>query len=268
MANSLGFTDDLPTNVTIASSPNAADTCGGTLVAPATGTTITYTGGAVGADSTCTVSVDVTSSTLGSHVNNSSNLTSSQGVTELASDTLIVTAASAPCTTLPTAKGTGMTEVCLSGGGPTCNFTTSTTVTATSLGALPPGVTFPYEMVSFTVSNCAVGSTVTFTATYPAALPGGTMFYKFGPESTDPTDHFYVHPATVAGATATFTVTDGGPGDHDLTANGTITDPGGPGVPVVVPTMTQWALFVFALLLLSIGWMTLRRRTRRFGRAA
>jgi hypothetical protein len=72
----------------------------------------------------------------------------------------------------------------------------------------------------------------------------------------DPTLHWYVLPATIAGVTATFTITDGGLGDDDLTANGTIVDQGGPGVGIggeAVPTLSQWMLILLALLVGASG---------------
>ncbi len=54
-------------------------------------------------------------------------------------------------------------------------------------------------------------------------------------------------PATIAGNTATFTITDGGLGDDDRAANGAIVDQGGPGVPggagaTAIPTLSEWAM--------------------------
>jgi hypothetical protein len=39
--------------------------------------------------------------------------------------------------------------------------------------------------------------------------------------------------AVIEGNTVSFTITDGGLGDDDLSANGSITDPGGPGGPTL-----------------------------------
>jgi len=90
-ATSLDFTDNLPAGVVVANPANASTTCtGGTLTAiPASGT-ITYTGGTVVAGLSCTVSVDVTSATVGAHVNTTGDLTSSSGNSGTASDTLTV----------------------------------------------------------------------------------------------------------------------------------------------------------------------------------
>ncbi|MCP4663080.1 MAG: DUF11 domain-containing protein [bacterium] len=75
----LAFTDDLPAGMTIASPANASSTCLGTLSAPDGGSAITLAGGGVGAVSSCTITVDVTSSTVGTHQNVSGDLTSDAG---------------------------------------------------------------------------------------------------------------------------------------------------------------------------------------------
>jgi len=50
----------------------------------------------------------------------------------------------------------------------------------------------------------------------------------------------------------TLTITDGGVGDDDLTANGSITDPGGLALMSMVnsiPTLSQWAMVITAALI-------------------
>ena len=87
----LNFTDSLPAGVTVRLTPSAATTCtGGTVTAVGASGTITYAGGTVAAGGTCTVAVDVTSSTEGDHVNTSGALTSSAGTSGTATDTLTV----------------------------------------------------------------------------------------------------------------------------------------------------------------------------------
>ena len=88
----LAFTDALPTGATIADPANASSTCGGppTLTAPDGGGTITFADGTVGGSSTCTITVDVTSSTPGTHSNTSGDLTSSAGNSGTATDDLDV----------------------------------------------------------------------------------------------------------------------------------------------------------------------------------
>ena len=62
--------DTMPTGVTIASPANVGGTCPGTVNATAGGSTVTYTSGSqIPANSSCTITVDVTSSTPGTHTN-------------------------------------------------------------------------------------------------------------------------------------------------------------------------------------------------------
>ncbi|MBN1584393.1 MAG: hypothetical protein JXA89_27045, partial [Anaerolineae bacterium] len=90
-ASSLGFTDNLPAEVMIATPANVSTTCsGGTLTAPAGSGALSYSGGSVLAGNVCTIWVDVTSSVKGSHVNTTGDLTSSAGNSGAATDTLTV----------------------------------------------------------------------------------------------------------------------------------------------------------------------------------
>ncbi len=89
-AAALDFTDNLPAGMTVATPPNPANSCGGTLTAVAGSGVISLTGGTVAAGATCTAAVDVTSATPGSHLNTSGDLTSSLGNSGPASDTLDV----------------------------------------------------------------------------------------------------------------------------------------------------------------------------------
>ncbi len=75
----LAFTDNLPAGVTIASPANALSTCLGTVSAPDGGGTIALSGGGVGAGGSCAITVDVTSSTVGTHQNVSGELSSDAG---------------------------------------------------------------------------------------------------------------------------------------------------------------------------------------------
>jgi len=76
--------------------------------------------------------------------------------------------------------------------------------------------------------------------------------------------HWYILPASIAGNTATFTITDGGLGDDDLAANGSIVDQGGPGAPGAgdgapgIPTLSTWGLLLLSALLGLLGF----RRSR------
>lgn len=161
----------------------------------------------------------------------------------------------------PTGSGTISSSLSGSAG---CTFeSNSYTATAPPAG-LPPGVVFPHGFFVFKTTGCTAGAPITITVHYPGALLPGTQYWKFGPTAADPTDHWYVLPATVSGNTISFTIVDGGLGDDDLLANGSITDLGGAGIEATalarqVPTLSPAALLVLSLILLTFGaW---RRRT-------
>ena len=73
---SLAFDDDFPDGMRVAGTPNAANTCGGTLTAHASFSDVMQRGGAVAAGQTCTISVDVRALRAGPLMNVSGELTS------------------------------------------------------------------------------------------------------------------------------------------------------------------------------------------------
>ncbi len=73
---SLAFDDDFPDGMRVAGTPNAANTCGGTLTARASFSDVMQRGGAVAAGQTCTISVDVRALRPGPLMNVSGELTS------------------------------------------------------------------------------------------------------------------------------------------------------------------------------------------------
>ncbi|MCP4419365.1 MAG: hypothetical protein GY805_22350 [Chloroflexi bacterium] len=88
----LAFTDSMPNNVMIATPANVSNSCNGTLTAPDGGTSIILADGDVGGSSSCIITVDVTSSTPGTHTNTSGALTSNAGTGSTPSADLIVDA--------------------------------------------------------------------------------------------------------------------------------------------------------------------------------
>ncbi len=127
---------------------------------------------------------------------------------------------------------------------------------------LPTSVTFPYGVFGFTAVCPSNGTgTLTLTLTYPKPLPAGTQYWKYGPTPDNTNPHWYVLPATIAGNTITVTLTDGALGDSDLAPNGTIQDPGGPGVSSTtgIPTLSEWALLIFTALFGGLLWQARRR---------
>jgi hypothetical protein len=180
--------------------------------------------------------------------------------------TVVASFTANPITTYtgPSATGTGSITASFTGGGPACTYATSQFIPLTGHAQSPPAgtapVVFPHGLFDFILGGCTPGATITMTIIYPAMLPAGTQYYKYGPTPSNPTPHWYVLPATFVGNTVSFSITDGGLGDDDLAANGTIVDQGGPGAPGAarqVPTLSPWALLLLGSLLLLAG---MRRR--------
>ncbi len=164
------------------------------------------------------------------------------------------------CYTAPSATSSGSVNACFTGGGPTCSYSAPQFIGAPpGVAPVPPttpgaGIVFPHGLFDFSTSGCLAGNTLSFSITYPAALPPGTQYWKYGPTAANTTPHWYVLPATISGNTATFSITDGGLGDDDLVANGTIVDQGGPGAGSSsnsVPTLSEWTMVLLVLLVLS-----------------
>jgi len=97
----------------------------------------------------------------------------------------------------------------------------------------PSGASFPYGIFEFKIQDINPGATVTVTITYPGPLPVGTQYWKFQ-------NMAWINCTSLMGDddgdnVLTLTLTDGGLGDADLVANGTIDDPGGPVLPSSAP---------------------------------
>ncbi len=146
-------------------------------------------------------------------------------------------------------------------------ITAASTATTDSVGTPPPAnVSLPHGVVSLQLEMGTAGSSATVVLTYPEPLPAGTRYYKFGRTQANPTPHWYVFSgAVISGNTITLTLTDGGAGDDDLTANGVIVDPGGPalaaGDVAAIPTLSEWAMMLLAGIigLLAFGHLNPRR---------
>ncbi|MBZ5554985.1 MAG: DUF11 domain-containing protein [Acidobacteriia bacterium] len=103
----ISFTDSLPSGLQVAATPGVANSCGGTF-APAPGdTTLTFTGGLINSAPTkrsgaaflmmsCTISVNVTGTTLGVKNNTTGVISSVEGGTGTTSNTATLTVASPP----------------------------------------------------------------------------------------------------------------------------------------------------------------------------
>jgi hypothetical protein len=133
--------------------------------------------------------------------------------------------------TVNAAEGTGQVTVETLTGGTNLTDVTAISSSAGSVnqGGRPSGFTFNNGLVSFKLNAVATGGTAQVKITLPAAIPAGSKVYK-----TNATGFHEYTNASIAGNTVTLTLTDGGSGDNDGAANGSITDPVGVASPVVV----------------------------------
>jgi hypothetical protein len=91
-----------------------------------------------------------------------------------------------------------------------------------------PGADFPYGFFAFNIVNVAPGSAAIITITLPSPIPIGAQYWKC-------INGNWVNATSFLGDddgdnVLTLTLTDGGPLDADGAVNGTIVDPGGPGL--------------------------------------
>lgn len=136
----------------------------------------------------------------------------------------------------------------------------------------PANYTFPQGLASFTLTSGALGSDATVTIHYTEAIPAGAVYMKYGRTQSSPTtDGWYPLAANRVSfsndrKSVTLTLTDGGEGDHDRTANSTIVDPGGPAVVAstaeAIPTLSEWAMILLAAVMAILGVL---RRHRHLG---
>ncbi|MGW4029316.1 DUF7507 domain-containing protein [Streptomyces sp. NPDC004838] len=158
-----GFTDTLPAGVDVAAVPNASTTCGGTVTATAGSDSIALSGGALAAGaSSCTVTVDVTSTSLGAHVNQPADITVT-GLNPPGPATLTVVAPGSPTIT----KSADASTFAI---GQTINYTYTVTNTAatplTDLDVTDSGPGAP--TVTCMDTTLAPGASTTCTSSYVA----------------------------------------------------------------------------------------------------
>lgn len=111
----------------------------------------------------------------------------------------------------------------------------------------PDGVEFPYGFFSFTVIGLELGQEVTVTLTLPGGnVTAGSLYWKHGPTLANPLDHWFSLPIgdNDGDEVITIDLTDGGDGDLDVTEDGEIVEPGGPGTSPYTPSpgfsMPSW----------------------------
>ncbi|HEY4278996.1 MAG TPA: DUF11 domain-containing protein [Conexibacter sp.] len=179
------FTDSLPAGLVIAGPSNARTTCtNGNVTAGAGASAITVSGDLDAGQASCTVSVDVTSSTAGTYTNGPGNVTTTglnpptdTTVRFRAADLSVVKTATSPAAV----PGTDVSyDLVVRNDGP------DTAVNASLTDPLPAGLTFKSASSGCTGSaqnvTCAIGDlpagqsrTYTVTASVAADLPAGEL---------------------------------------------------------------------------------------------
>ena len=167
------FTDNLPAGVVVAGTPNATTTCGGAVTTSAS--SVTLTGGAIPANGSCTVNVNVAAAAGGAYINTvaaGSLQTINGSNTGAASATLTVTPVT-PTATVTLGKAFSPASI-TAGGFSTLTITLSNTgilpaiLTAPLVDTLPSGVVVALPANAATTCGGSVaatpaGSTVTLT---------------------------------------------------------------------------------------------------------
>ncbi|HLZ00021.1 MAG TPA: Ig-like domain repeat protein [Candidatus Angelobacter sp.] len=180
----VAFTDNFPANVVVATPNGLNNTCGGTATATAGSGTVSLTGGTIPVNSSCTVTVNVTSSFTGSYLNSTGSVSSTNGGTGgSASATLFV--ANPPTISkvfVPDTIFLGTkTEVSFTITNPNSNSTPpNSDVTLTGISftdTLPSGLTVA---ASPNVSNDCGGTLTAVPGSSSITLTGGTLAPQIG----------------------------------------------------------------------------------------
>lgn len=154
-------------------------------------------------------------------------------VTNISNSALIMTAnlatQTAPAQSVATATITGVAWFSSNSG----NITNLTPVDEKTLPVVgkPPRVVFPHGFFSFNITNIIPGATVVVTITFPSPLPVGTQYWKYQAGI----GWYQIPIVSHVDNVIIIQLKDGGLGDADRVANGTIVDPGGPGVFILPP---------------------------------
>ena len=179
----VAVTDTFPAGMTVAAPPNATNTCGGTFAPVAGAGSVSLSGGNIAAGGNCTLTVDVTTSTLGSSVNTTSNVSSTNGGTgNTATATVVVNAVQPPSIV----KSFSPTAI-VSGGTTTLTLVISNPNALTTLTGVAVTDTFPTGMT--------VAAPLTTTNTC-----GGTLLDNLGGVLADGADGIQLTGGSIAPA--------------------------------------------------------------------
>ena len=191
----MALTDGLPTNVVVASTPNAATTCpSGAANAVPGGTSVNLSGATLAANATCTLSVSVTSATSGIYINNipqgaltdaqgSNNALPAQATLNVGNSSGVGIAKSFSPAAIP-ANGTSVLMVSL----------VNTSANAVQLSAMTLTDTLPANVVVAPVPNASTTCQIAGggAATVTAVAGAGTVSLAGGSQMANTTCSFSV----------------------------------------------------------------------------
>jgi len=262
--NNVGFTDNLPAGVIVATPSGLSSTCGGSATAPAGGGSVSLLGSALGAGASCTVSLNVQGVTVGV-VNNSvtvSDATAGTGNTSTAPLAVVKadTTTTVTSSVNPSVFGQSVTftatvsPVAPGAGTPTGAVTFLDGGSSIGAGTLAGGV------ATFTTSALAVGSH-TLTTSYggDTSFNGSTGSLTGNPQvvnkaNTTTAVTSSVNPS-VLGQPVTFTATVSAVAPGAGTATGTVTFLDG-GIPIGTGTLSA-GVATFTTSALAVGSHTI-----------
>ncbi len=205
--NNVNFTDAFPAGLTVASPVTTSNGCGGALRNPAnTANTaagdagIRLVNGTIAANSTCTITVQVTPAAAGGYSNTTGAVTYGGGpTTGTASNTAVLTAVALPTIALAISPASADAYR---------NATMTFTVTNPSASALT-GCRFTDTLTGFFVSNpAAIGGTCVGATNSPALAYGATAI------------SITIPAVNTGSCTVSFPVTSGTAGSYSTTASG------------------------------------------------
>lgn len=242
----IAFTDTLPAGLVVATPNGASGTCGGGgFAATAGGSSIGFSGGTLAANSTCTVSVNVTGTSAGTRSTTTGAVASNEagtGNTSTASITI-----DGP----PTFAAAFSPTSILAGGNATLAFTIGNpAANPDALTGIGFSDTLPAGLTVASATSSACGGTLTTTSPSTIALTGATL-------ASGATCQVSVSVSS-NGAPGSYTVTTAaiasGNGGSGSTANATLQVASGS-----VPTLDRLGMLLLALLLVGVVPLVRRR---------
>ena len=153
-----GFTDTLPVNLVVATTPNVVNNCGGSVTAVAGGGTISFANATFPANTTCTVTVDVQSAVDNTYNNSVTIVSAAAGTGNTSSASLTV------LNPPSIVKAFGAATIPLNGT-TSLTFTVSNSNVNTTLNAIAFTDSLPAGLVVATPSGLSSTCTGTATAT-------------------------------------------------------------------------------------------------------